>query len=82
MFSKIKEKSVKTENKEHIKVHLFTVRKALYSKIITIIDNFVGHKNWTDTCDVRIQLYWVCKNTILESIWVFLISCSSDNITY
>ena len=23
----------------------FTVRKALYSKIITIIDNFVGHKN-------------------------------------
>ena len=33
----------------------------LYSKIINIIHNFVRHKNWIDTCDVRIQLYWVYK---------------------
>jgi len=40
-----------------------------------IIDNFVGHKNWIDTCDDRIQLYWECTNYTLpsielESIWV------------
>ena len=38
-------KSVKTETEEHKKLNFFTVRKALYSKIITIIDNFVEHKN-------------------------------------
>ena len=54
--------------------HYVTVRKALYSKIIPIIDNFVGHTNWIDTCDDRIQLYWKCTNStlpfiVLESIW-------------
>ena len=47
--------------------NFFTVRLALYFKIITIINNFVGHKNRVDTCDVRIQLYWECKNTTLPS---------------
>ena len=69
MFFKIKQKSAKTENKEHIKLHLF------FSKIITIVDNFVGLKNWIDTCDFRIQLYWECTNStlpsiVLESIWM------------
>ena len=53
---------------------MFTVREALYSKIITIIDDFVGLKNWIDTCDDRIQLYWECTNStlpsiVLESVW-------------
>ena len=57
MFSKIKSKSVKTENKEHIKLDLFHRKIRTLSKIITIYNNFVRHKNWVDTCDVRIQLY-------------------------
>ena len=57
MFSKIKSKSVKTENKEHIKLDLFHCKIRTLSKIITIYNNFVRHKNWVDTCDVRIQLY-------------------------
>ena len=44
------------ENKDDIKFY-FTVREAPNSKIVTIINNFVGHKNLVDTCDVRIQLY-------------------------
>ena len=35
---------------------------------MTIIDNFVGHKNWVDTCDDRFQLYWECTNSKLPSI--------------
>ena len=42
VFSRLKKK-FKTENKEHIKLHFFTVRKALYSKIVIIMNNFVGH---------------------------------------
>ena len=68
MFSKIKYKSVKTENKDHIKLHLFYCKITLYFKIITIIDNFVGLKNSIDTCDDRIQLYWECTNSTLPSI--------------
>jgi len=41
-----------------LKMHLFNCKRVLYSKIITNINNFVGHKNWVGTCDVRIQLYW------------------------
>ena len=46
---------------------------------MTIINNFVEHKNWIDTCDVRIQLYWECTNStlpsiVLESIWIIPIS--------
>ena len=41
--------------------------------MIIIINNFVRHKNWIDTCYVRIQLYWECTNStlasILKSIW-------------
>ena len=51
----------------------FTVR---YSKIITFINNFVWHKNWIDTCDVRIQLYWECTNSTLPSILLKSIWCS------
>ena len=36
--------------------------------MITIINNFVGHANWVDTCDVRIQLYWESTNSTLPSI--------------
>ena len=36
--------------------------------MIIITNNFVGHKNWIDTCDVRIQLYWECTNSMLPSI--------------
>ena len=56
------------ENKDDIKFY-FTAREALNSKIVTIINNFVGHKNLVDTCDVRIQLYWECTSKVLESIW-------------
>ena len=59
-------------------MHLFYCKKTLYSKIITIIDDFVGHRNWIDTCDDRIQLYWECTNStlpsIVESIWFSLIT--------
>ena len=72
MFSKIKWKTVRTKNKERIKLHFFSVRLALYPIIINIIDNFVQHKNWIDTCDVRLKLYWECTNStnfiVLESI--------------
>ena len=40
---------MKKETKEHIKLNLCYHK----IKIITIINNFVGHKNWIDTCDVR-----------------------------
>ena len=58
-------------NKEHIKLPLFYW--ALYPKI----NNFVGHKNKVDTCDVRIRPYWECTNSTLpsivrESIWYML----------
>ena len=45
----------KTENKEHIKWILFNCN--FYLKNKTIINNFFGHKNRVDNCDVRIQLY-------------------------
>ena len=54
-------KKCKAENKENIKLHL-------YSKLINIINNFVWHKNWIDTCDVKILLYWECTNSTLPSI--------------
>ena len=56
MFSKIKYKSLNTENKEHKKLHLFYCKKHFILKNYhLIINNFVGHK--VDTCDVIIQLY-------------------------
>ena len=44
-------------------------------KIITISNNFVGHINRVDTCDVRIQLYWECTRIYL----VFLIPWNNIN---
>ena len=46
----------------------------LYFKINAIVNSVVAHKNWIDTCDVRIHLYWECTNSalpsiVLESIW-------------
>ena len=35
---------------------------------MTIMNNFVGHKHWVDTCDVRIQLYWESTNSTLPII--------------
>ena len=67
-FSKIKWKSVKTKNEEHKKLHLFHCEISTWSKFITIINNSVKHKNWVDTCDVRIQLYLECTNSTLPSI--------------
>ena len=45
--------------------------------MITFIDDFVGQKNYIDTCDDRIQLYWECTNStlpsiVLEFIWLLL----------
>ena len=42
MFSKIKK--CKNRKKRTQNCTYFTVKQALYSKIITIINNFVGHK--------------------------------------
>ena len=44
MFSEIL-KVLKKENEEHIQLHLFHCYISTKSKIITIINNFVGHKN-------------------------------------
>ena len=81
MFSKIKYISAKTENKEHIKFHFFTGREALYSKIITIYNNFVRHTT-VDTCDrqntavLRVYKFYVdiyCTRLYLpEDHWQFL----------
>ena len=61
--------NVKTENKEHTKLHLFYCEiSTLFKNYHYIINDFVGHKNWIDTCDVRIQLYWECTNSTLPSI--------------
>ena len=35
---------------------------------LSLINNFVGHKNWIDTCDVRIRLHLECTNTTVPSI--------------
>ena len=51
---------------------------ALYSKTITIIDDFVGHKNWIDTYDDRIQLYWECTNSTLPFIVLESIGCKRN----
>ena len=67
-FLRLNKKSVKLETKEHIKLHIFYSKiNTFISKIITIFNNFVGHKNLIDTCDVIIK----CTNSIvLEFIWV------------
>ena len=51
------------------------------SEIIVIIDNFVGHKNWIDTYDVGIQLYWECTNSTLPSNVLESISLTLFNIS-
>ena len=45
--------------------------------MITIINFFFEHKNWVDTCDVRIHLYWECTNSTLPSIVLDNLSDSS-----
>ena len=45
MFSKIELKRVKSEKKNTQIYTYFSVRWALYIKIFTCIDNFVGRKN-------------------------------------
>ena len=54
-------------------VQLYFDVKSVNSVFVSdkIIDNFVGHKNWIDTFDVRIQLYWECTNSTLPIVLEF-----------
>jgi len=58
-------KSVEKEKKVYMQFYCKTKISTLVSNYTTIINSFVGHKNWVDTDDVRIQLYWECTNSTL-----------------
>ena len=66
-FPRLNKKMLKQKIK-NIKLHLFHCKKSTQSKIITITNNFVGHKNSVDTCDIKIQLYWECTLYLLYLI--------------
>ena len=68
MFSKIKQKSVKTE-KKHIKLRLFYCQLSTFSKIITINNNFVGHKNCVYTYEsVQILRFDLLYKNLFDKI--------------
>ena len=56
-------------------MHLFHCKISTQSKFITIINNFVGHENWVDTCDVSCTEsvhFYVAIYCTWQSIWVSL----------
>ena len=74
-FPRLNKKVYKQKKRTH-QIELTLLQdKHFILKWSLLINNFVGHKYWIDTCDVRI-LYWECTNStlssiLLESIWVY-----------
>ena len=67
MFSKIKYKSVKTDNIENIKLYFFTVKLALYSKSIinnlsdteTMLTLVTSEYSCTESAQILLAIYCI-----------------------